>query len=417
MDNHYKASIIKYLVAVVLVGRLLLELLHLVLPRKGHGHLAPQFSDLLRVDLDLDGPLLEVLLELEGAALEVVVPVLVQLADVQAVLYPDLVHLQVLAGKHDLEGLRLVVHHVLRQRGGRLLGQVPLRDVEGLVDLLLLAVEAEAGLGELVLQGLLDLEDLEVAVEVVPDVLEEGVEVLLDDLELPPQQVPPLDHHVVQGHEGGVQLAQPLGLGRPVEHLPRLFVQLSAEVAHLVEGVDFLDLQVLQRLALPGQALVQPLYLGDEALHLLQVGPGLSIEEHLHLSGVSLHLADVGVAGLLFALLLELGELAGLSDAQEALHVLVVLELSDVGQVVEEVLQDAHALLDVPLRPLGRLLLGDRWHDLRGISGPEVAPQPDEIAVPPPHHPVHLEGGHLELEEGSGSDAEEAASALPLRTE
>jgi hypothetical protein len=39
----------------------------------------------------------------------------------------------------------------------------------------------------------LKLKDLIVSVEIVPHVLEEGIEILLDDLELAPQEVPPLD--------------------------------------------------------------------------------------------------------------------------------------------------------------------------------------------------------------------------------
>lgn len=77
--------------------------------------------------------------------------------------------------------------HVFRQGGCGLFREVPLRNIEGLVDLLLLAVEVDTCLRELVLEGLLDLEDLEVPVEVVSDVLEEGVEVLLDYLELAAQ--------------------------------------------------------------------------------------------------------------------------------------------------------------------------------------------------------------------------------------
>lgn len=97
--------------------------------------------------------------------------------------------------------------HVFGQGRCGLFGEVPLGYIEGLVDLLLLAVEVDTRLRELVLEGLLDLEDLEVPVEVVSDVLEEGVEVLLDDLELAAQEVAPLDHHVVQGHESGVEFA------------------------------------------------------------------------------------------------------------------------------------------------------------------------------------------------------------------
>lgn len=77
--------------------------------------------------------------------------------------------------------------HVFGQGGCGLFGEVPLGNIEGLVDLLLLAVEVDTCLRELVLEGLLDLEDLEVPVEVVSDVLEEGVEVLLDYLELAAQ--------------------------------------------------------------------------------------------------------------------------------------------------------------------------------------------------------------------------------------
>lgn len=151
LANHHKLSIIKYLIPVILIRRLLLQFLHLVLPREGHRHLAPQFSDLLGVDLDLYGPFLEVFLELQGAAFEVIVPVFVELADVEAVLYADLVDFGVLAGEHDLEGLCLVVDHVFGQGGCGLFGEVPLGNIEGLVDLLLLAVEVDTRLCELVL--------------------------------------------------------------------------------------------------------------------------------------------------------------------------------------------------------------------------------------------------------------------------
>lgn len=146
-------------------------------------------------------------------------------------------------------------------------------------------------------------------------------------------------------------------------------MQLCAEVAHFVEGIDLLDLQILQRLSLSGQTLIQPLNLRHEPLHFLQIRPSLSIEQHLHLSGLSLHLIDAGIAGLLFALFFELGELTGLGDPKEAFHVFVVFELSDIHQVVQEVLQNAHAFLDVSLGALCCLFFRDGWDDLSGVSG------------------------------------------------
>lgn len=206
--------------------------------------------------------------------------------------------------------------------------------------------------------------------EVVSDVLEEGVEVLLDDLELASQQVSPLDHHVVQGHESGVEFTESFGFGSSVEDFAGFLMQLCAEVAHFVEGIDFLDLQILQSFSLSGQTLIQPFNFWHKPLHFLQVGPSLSIEQHLHLSGFSLHLIDAGIAGLLLTLFFELGELAGLCDPQEAFHVFVVLELTDIHQVVQEVLQNAHAFLHVSFSAFCCLLFRDRRDDLCGVSGP-----------------------------------------------
>lgn len=80
---------------------------------------------MLRVDLDLDRPLLEVFLEFQGAPLEIIVPVLVELTHVEAVLDPCLLQLCILSRKHHAEGLGLIMHDVLWQRGGDLFGKVP----------------------------------------------------------------------------------------------------------------------------------------------------------------------------------------------------------------------------------------------------------------------------------------------------
>lgn len=110
--------------------------------------------------------------------------------------------------------------------------------------------------------------------EIVADVLEEGIDVLLDYLELSAQDVAPLDRHVVEGDVQTVQLAQPACPRNAVQHFPRLLVQLSEQIPHLVQGVHFLGLDVLQRLALPGHLLVQPLHFRHQSFHFVAVGLG-----------------------------------------------------------------------------------------------------------------------------------------------
>jgi hypothetical protein len=55
-------------------------------------------------------------------------------------------------------------------------------------------------------------------VEIIPHVLEESIEILLNDLELAPQEVPPLDQHIVESHESVIKHLQPLGLRNTIQH-------------------------------------------------------------------------------------------------------------------------------------------------------------------------------------------------------
>ena len=177
------------------------------LHRQRRRHLAPQLSQLLTVDLDLDGPLSEVLLELGSCPEHVLVAVVVELADEHAVPDPLALNLHVVLGEHEGEGLCLVVDYIFGQSEEVLLVEFPFVDVELLVELLLASVQVELVLGELLLQLLLLLEDLEVTVQVIPHILEEGVEVLLHHLEVSTQDAPPLDRQVVHRHVEVVQFA------------------------------------------------------------------------------------------------------------------------------------------------------------------------------------------------------------------
>lgn len=80
-------------------------------------------------------------MEFVGGTFEVVVPVLEELAHVEAVFDSRLLHLSVLAGEHYAESLSLVVHDVLGKGSRHFFGEVPLGDIEEGVNFVLLAVE------------------------------------------------------------------------------------------------------------------------------------------------------------------------------------------------------------------------------------------------------------------------------------
>jgi hypothetical protein len=129
----------------------------------------------------------------------------------------------------------------------------------------------------------------------------------------------------------------------------------------------------LESFALPCETLVELLNFRDEALHLLEIGPCLSVKLHFYLSRDSLYLTDGDTVRLFLAFLLEFGELAWLGDFQEALHVFIVFEFRDAYEVVEEVLEDSHSFFHMSLCALCSLLLRNGRNDLGWVFTVKVA--------------------------------------------
>ena len=181
-------------------------------------------------------------------------------------------------------------------------------------------------------------------------------------------------------------------------------------VAHLVEVVDLLCLVHLDGLALAGDLFVEGLDLRDKALHFLQIGTGLCVEDHLDLPR-----SRLGGVGLVVdhdesvAFLLEFVEGGSVGHAQEADHSFVVAELGDGHHVVEEVSQDAHSFLDVTLGALRGLFLWDGRDDLNWVQLAQILPEPHKITVPPADYPFHLKGLDSELQKGRSPYPEEAS--------
>lgn len=165
------------------------------------------------------------------------------------------------------------------------------------------------------------------------------------------------------------------------------------------------------------QSFVQTLYLRYKPFHFLEVGSSFSIETNCHLSIFTLYLGDAFLFAFLLAVLFQFSELAGLSHAKKAFNVSVVPELWHCHEVIEEILQNSHALLYVSLRPLCCFLFGDGRDHLRGVLISEVIAKPLEIGVPAADLPLHLYCGNFKLQEGSGANSEKPSTAFPLRTE
>ena len=202
------------------------------------------------------------------------------------------------------------MHHVLGKSHQHLFRKVPPASVEQRVNLFLLLLQSQFGPPELFLCLFLRLKNLEVAVEIVPDVLEESIEVFLYDLELSPDEVSPLDGHVVQSNVEFVQLEKTLGFGHAVEHLPGLFMELSEQIPHLVQSIHFVGLQSLQSLSLPSDLLVEFLDIRDHFPHFLQIGLVLKVEVYSHLSAHGLHMADTPSRLYFVSIFFQLIELA-----------------------------------------------------------------------------------------------------------
>lgn len=205
-------SVVEDLVSLVVLHGYGFEFLHLAVPRERRRHLRPQFCHLLAVHFHLNRQFFEIFLELVGRPEQVLVPIQVQLAHIHRILHPKRLDLCSFLGQHDPERFRFVMEDVFGQVFLLLLGQVPPVRVEHRVYLVLPPLEIYPLLCEFLLEGVLAVEYLEVAVEVIADVLEEGVQVFLDDLVHPAEDVAPLDCHVVHGDEDLVELAQAVGL-------------------------------------------------------------------------------------------------------------------------------------------------------------------------------------------------------------
>jgi hypothetical protein len=129
-----------------------------------------------------------------------------------------------------------------------------------------------------------------------------------------------------------------------------------------------------------------------------------------------LDLIDRLATHFFLALLLELCKFAGFTDLQKTLNIFAVLKFRDTHQIVEEVFEDSHSLLDMSGGTLCRFLFGDGRNHLSGISVAQPTSQPNEIAVAPSDHPFRLYCPHLELKERRCADSEEPSSALSLWT-
>jgi len=55
--------------------------------------------------------------------------------------------------------------------------------------------------------------------EIIANIFEESVEIFFDDSKLSPEEVTPLDEHVVEGNKSVVEFSQAIRFGDAVEYL------------------------------------------------------------------------------------------------------------------------------------------------------------------------------------------------------
>lgn len=150
-------------------------------------------------------------------------------------------------------------------------GKVPFGWIEERVYFFFTTIEGQFSSAEFLFCCYLLGEELEVAVQVVSDVFEEGVEVLFDDLELSPDEVAPLNRHVVQCNVEIIEFGEPASFRYAVEYIFRPFVQLSKEIPHFVECIYFVSLYDLQCLPLPSDLLVKSFHFWYYLSHFLEI--------------------------------------------------------------------------------------------------------------------------------------------------
>ena len=103
--------------------------------------------------------------------------------------------------------------------------------------------------------------------ELVSNVLEKSVEIFLQELMLISQDIAPLDHHVVGSDEDFIEFFEPSGFGQLIQNLPGSLMQLCKQVSHFIQGIDFLSVQILKRLAVSSQLFVCGFHFGDKLFH------------------------------------------------------------------------------------------------------------------------------------------------------
>lgn len=121
------------------------------------------------------------------------------------------------------------------------------------------------------------LEQLLYADDFVPDILKKRIEVLLKVCMLISDNVSPLNCHVVQEDIRVVESVL-FFAWHPIVHVPEQSMKVSKHVTHPIQSVCFVNVQILQSLAAPGDFLVESLCSIEELVDFFSVCLVLQVE-------------------------------------------------------------------------------------------------------------------------------------------
>ena len=102
--------------------------------------------------------------------------------------------------------------NVFRQFADLFLRQLPLGSIKHSINLLLSTLEVDLQFRKLFLNHILLLKDLEIPMQVIPNILKESIKVLFNDLMHASQRITPFNSHIVHRHEDFIQSMQTLRL-------------------------------------------------------------------------------------------------------------------------------------------------------------------------------------------------------------
>ncbi len=193
-------------------------------------------------------------------------------------------------------------------------------------------------------------------------------------------------------------------------------MQLCKQVAHFIQGIDFLGVQILQRLAVSGQLFVSGFHFWHELFHFSVVSIVLFGQFHVDHAFVVFAVWKVPKRfGFLWVRFYAV-KFRAIWDIKECLHIFIVEEFWDVEQIVQEILQNFHSFFHMSFGPFGSFFLWDWRNNLAGVSFRKIVSEPDKVTVSSPDFPLHGRSFYLKLQERSASNSEESACIFSLRT-